>query len=328
MSAVTANDLAEKEVEPQGGNEYAIEVANLNKFYGPYHALRDISFNVRKGEILGFLGPNGAGKTTTMRILSGYMPPTSGSARIAGFDVFADSMQARRRIGYLPETVPLYTDMSVWDYLEFAAKLHHVREVEDAVERAMELVNLQDRADTQIGRLSKGYRQRVGIAQAIVHDPPVLILDEPTVGIDPIQVAQTRKLIRELGGNRTILLSTHILPEASMICERVVIIHEGRIAAQDRIENLSALLKGGKRMRLQVRGPAAEVTTRLRGISSLGDVRYEEPWHIVKYSSGQEPQAEITELLVRAGWTLLAMESVEMSLEDIFLQLTTEEANR
>ncbi len=304
-----------------------IRVEHLTRYYGRRCAVDDISFTVDKGEIVGFLGPNGAGKTTTMRIITGYLQPTRGDVWIGDHHMAMDSFAGRRLIGYLPEVTPLYTDMTTRAFLTYAARLRGLdaararRRVDEVVEQCA----LQEYVEVLLGKLSRGFRQRVGLAQAIIHDPPVLVLDEPTVGIDPIQVAQTRKLIRELGRDRTILLSTHILPEVSMICGRVIIIHKGKIAAQGRIENLSTLLKGGRRIRLRVRGPEAEVTDRLRRIGSLRSVRYEDPFHVVEFPAEAEPQVEITDLVVKEGWTLLTMESMEMSLEDIFLQLTAEQ---
>src|SRR5215470_3284480 len=223
-----------------------IEVERLTKSYGKNVAVNDISFSVEKGEILGFLGPNGAGKTTTMRILTGYLPATSGSARISGFDVFEQSMEVRRRIGYLPEVPPLYPDMTVRAYLEFVARIKGVAKSDIArrVEQACEMANITDKRGDLIKRLSRGYKQRVGLAQAIVHNPAVVILDEPTVGLDPKQIIEVRKLIKGLAGDHTIILSTHILPEVSMTCDRVVIINRGRIAAVDTPENLTTQLKG------------------------------------------------------------------------------------
>jgi ABC-2 type transport system ATP-binding protein len=304
-----------------------IKIEGLSKYYGNRLAVDDISFSVEKGEIVGFLGPNGAGKTTTMRIITGYLMPSEGQVWIGDYNMAAQSLQGRRLIGYLPELVPLYTDMTTRAYLEFTARLRGLEKqrTRRRVEEVVAQCALEEYVDVLLGKLSKGFKQRVGLAQAIIHDPEVLVLDEPTIGIDPIQVAQTRQLIRTLGQDRTILLSTHILPEVSMICERVIIIHEGKIVAQDRIENLSMLIKGGKRLRLKVKGPVDEVTDSLGGISAVREVHYEQPNHIVEFASDQEPQAEITEMLVRRGWTLLAMESAEMSLEDIFLQLTGEE---
>jgi len=304
-----------------------IRIENLTKYYGKRLAVNDISFNIEKGEIVGFLGPNGAGKTTTMRMLTGFLMPTSGDAWIADHNMATDSLAGRRLIGYLPEIVPLYTDMKTRSYLEFAGRIRGLdrstckRRVDEVVERC----GLEEYVDVLLNKLSKGYKQRVGLAQAIIHDPEVLILDEPTIGIDPIQISQTRNLISELGENRTILLSTHILPEVSMTCERVIIINQGKIVAQDRIENLSSLLKGGKYLRLKVQGPPEEVTASLAKIGAIEDVSYEEPFHMVKFGTESEPQAEITQSLLSKGWTLLSMESVEMSLEDIFLQLTSAE---
>ncbi len=254
-----------------------IRIANLVKNYGKRRAVDDITFTVEKGEIVGFLGPNGAGKTTTMRIVTGYLMPTSGDVRIAEHDMTTRSLEGRRLIGYMPEIVPLYTDMTTRAYLEYVGRLRGLdaRKAKARIESVVETCRLEEYIDVILGKLSKGFRQRVGLAQAIIHEPQVLILDEPTVGIDPIQVAQTRDLIRELGKEHTILLSTHILPEVSMICERVIIIHQGRIVAQDRIENLTALLKGGSRIRLRVQGPDEEVTRRLREIDGVQAVRFE-----------------------------------------------------
>ncbi len=326
MSAVTADDVAEKQVEPKDGSEYAIEVVDLNKFYGGFHALKDLSFNVRRGEVLGFLGPNGAGKTTTMRILTGYMPPTSGEAYVAGYDVFSESIHVRGHIGYLPDSVPLYTDMSVYDYLSFAARLHHVREVDDAVERAMELVNLEDRADTLIGKLSKGYRQRVGIAQAIVHEPDVLILDEPTIGLDPKQIIEVRDLIKTLGKEHTILLSTHILPEVSQTCSRVIIINNGAIVAEDSPQRLSARLRGAEQIYLQVAHPAPEIPRELEKIQGVLAVHaVENGAYEIETTLNTDRRTDIAEMTVGRGWGLLELRPLQLSLEDVFLQLTTEE---
>ena len=305
-----------------------IRIENLTKYYGKRLAVDDISFNVEKGEIVGFLGPNAAGKSTTMRIITGYLKPTRGDVWVADCNMITDSLDGRRIIGYLPEMVPLYTDMTTREYLVFVARLRGLdkRRTRVQVDAVVQICHLEDYVDVMLGKLSKGFRQRVGLAQAIIHEPEVLILDEPTIGIDPIQVAQTRELIKELGREHTILLSTHILPEVSMICERVIIIHEGRIVAEDRIENLSNILKGGNRIRLKVQGPAERVTDCLGKIEGSGEVRYEAPYHTVEFPSDQKPQARITQAIVQNGWTLLAMESVEMSLEEIFLQLTTEKA--
>jgi len=303
-----------------------IRIQNLTKYYGKRLAVDDISFNVEKGEIVAFLGPNAAGKTTTMRMITGYLMPTGGDVWIAGHNMASHSLEGRRLIGYMPEIVPLYTDMTTRSYLDFVARLRGLdkKRTKIRIDEVVEICHLEDYIDVILGKLSKGFRQRVGLAQAIIHDPGVLILDEPTIGIDPIQVAQTRGLIKELGKDRTILLSTHILPEASMICERVIIIHEGRIVAGDRIENLTTILKGGNRIRLKVQGPAEKVTTRLARIDCIQAVAYEKPFHLVEFPADQEPQAEITQAMVQSSWTLLSMEPVKMSLEEIFLQLTAE----
>ena len=304
-----------------------IDVQNLTKDYGTYLALRDVTFDVKKGEILGFLGPNGAGKTTTMRILTGYMPPTSGSARIANFDVFADSMEVRKRIGYLPETVPLYTEMSVWDYLDFAARLRDVSRRDEAIERAMDMVNIGDRADTLIGKLSKGYRQRVGLAQALVHNPEVLILDEPTVGLDPRQIIEIRNLIKSLAQEHTVILSTHILPEVSQTCSRVLIINEGKIVAEDTAERLSARVRGADRVFLQVVQSTPEISTELEKIKGVLGVKdgNEPGTYEIEMNTGSDRRADIAAMAVQRGWGVLELRPVGMSLEEVFLKLTTTE---
>jgi len=304
-----------------------IRVTNLTKFYGKRLAVDDISFEVGKGEIVGFLGPNAAGKSTTMRLLTGYLLPSRGEIEVAGCDMIGNSLEGRRQIGYLPEIAPLYLDMTMRAYLLYVARLRGLerRKAKSRLDEVVAACMLEEYLESSLGKLSKGFRQRVGLAQAIIHDPPVLILDEPTVGIDPIQVAQTRRLIRELGKDRTILLSTHILPEVSTICERVVIINAGRIVAQDRIEHLSSVLNGVRRLRINVQGPPERVSERLKQTDGVQAVSYEKPFHIVAYPADQQPQAKIMEAMARDGWTLLAMESIELSLEDIFLQLTAGE---
>ncbi|MFC2020874.1 ATP-binding cassette domain-containing protein [Chloroflexota bacterium] len=304
-----------------------IKVENLTKYYGERLAVDNISFNIGKGEIVGFLGPNAAGKTTTMRMLTGFLAPTHGEAWVADYNILSQSLEARRHIGYFAESVPLYTDMTVRSYLDFLAKLRGLdkNKIKTRIEDVVGICHLEEYIDVLIGKLSKGFRQRVGVAQAIIHEPQVLILDEPTVGIDPIQVAMTRQLIKELGKERTVLISTHILPEVSMTCERVIIIHEGKIMAEDSIENLSSLVSGTKRFRLEVQGPSKQVTERLRKLDGILRVRYDGSCYIVECSVGQDPRAKITEAMVKSGWTLLSLESVELSLEDIFLKLTTEE---
>jgi len=310
-----------------------IEVDHLTKSYGKNVAVNDISFNVGKGEILGFLGPNGAGKTTTMRILTGYLPATSGSARIASFDVFDQSMEVRRRIGYLPENPPLYPDMNVHAYLEFVARIKSVAgaDIPNRVERAMEMTNLTERRGELIKRLSRGFRQRVGIAQAIVHNPDVVILDEPTVGLDPKQIIEVRKLIKGLAGEHTIILSTHILPEASQTCDRVVIINRGRIAAVDTPENLTTQLKGSERVQMEVRGEEEalrEAIELVDGVTKLDIQVVEASDHlkaIVESEPGTDLRGKLAAAVIGKGLELLELKAVSLSLEDIFLQLTTEE---
>jgi len=304
-----------------------IKVENLTKYYGKRLALDDISFNIEKGEIVGFLGPNAAGKTTTMRILTGFLAPTQGNVWIAGHNILSHSLEARQHIGYLPEAVPLYTDMTVRSYLDFLARIRGLdkNKIKARMEEVVAMCHLEEYIDVIIGKLSKGFRQRVGVAQAIIHEPDVLILDEPTIGIDPIQVAMTRQLIRELGKGCTILLSTHVLPEVSMVCERVIIIHKGRIVAKDSIENLASMISGGKRIRLEVEGPPQKIAQHLRKIPGVIRVSREKSHYIVECTADQDPRSQIMATMVQGGWTLLSLDSVEMSLEEVFLKLTTEE---
>ncbi len=304
-----------------------IKVENLTKYYGARLAVDNISFSVDKGEIVGFLGPNAAGKTTTMRILTGFLAPTRGEAWVAGYNILTNSLEARQRTGYFAESVPLYTDMTVRDYLDFLAKIRGMNNnrIKTRIDDVVEICHLEEYIDVIIGKLSRGFRQRVGIAQAIIHEPEVLIMDEPTVGIDPIQVSMTRQLIKELGKERTVLLSTHILPEVSIICERVIIINEGKIVAEDSIENLSSVVSGVKRFRLEVDGPSKQIIERLRKLPGIVKIRYDGSNYIVECAAGQDPRSRISEAIIQSGWTLLSLEAIEMSLEDIFLKLTTEE---
>ena len=301
-----------------------IEVSNLTKYYGKRLAVDNISFNVEKGEIVGFLGPNAAGKTTTMRMITGFLGPSHGTVKIAGYDVLSHSLEARRQIGYLPEAVPLYSDMTIRSYLEYLARLRAVPadKLRGRVSDVIEQCHLQEYADVHIGKLSKGFRQRVGVAQAIVHEPQVLILDEPTIGIDPIQIASTRQLIRDLGKERTVLISTHILPEVSVICERVIIIDHGKIVAEDKIENLSSLVTGSRRIRLEVEGPTKKISEKLRSIKGVTRVSYQDSRFVVEYPATQDLRSKISQAVMQGGFTLLSSESVEMSLEDVFLKLT------
>jgi ABC-2 type transport system ATP-binding protein len=304
-----------------------IKVRNLTKYYGERLAVDNISFDIGKGEIVGLLGPNAAGKSTTMRILTGFLMPTKGDTWIADCNMVTNSLEGRKHIGYMPESVPLYTDMTVRDYLDFFARLRGVerQRARKRINDVVTLCHLEEYIDTIIGKLSRGFRQRVGLAQAIVHEPEVLILDEPTVGIDPIQISQTRSLIKELGKQHTILLSTHILPEVDLTCNRVIIIHNGKIIAEDRIENLSAIVKGAKRLRLEVKGPNDQIIKRLQRIDGVKRVSKEGNYLIVECPINIDPRGQITETIVKSGWTLLSIEAVDMSLEDIFLHLTTKE---
>ena len=308
-----------------------IQVSNLSKTYGSKVAVSDVTFDVKPGEILGFLGPNGAGKTTTMRILCGYLPPSSGKVLVAGHDIFQDSLQARRNIGYLPESVPLYPEMTVEGYLSFMCQIRGVPRASrgERLAKVMKLCHVDDVATTQIGKISKGYRQRVGIAQALVHDPPVVVLDEPTVGLDPKQINDARKLIKSLGGNHTVLLSTHILPEVGMTCNRVVIINDGRVVAEDTPENLTRRLRGSERVSLEVRGPSDTVRSALKRLPNVLDVSVVSadgrPRLLVDCAVGQDVREDLAAAIVGNGWGLLELRSVGMSLEEVFLKLTTRE---
>jgi len=303
-----------------------IRVEELTKDYGTRRAIDQITFEAEKGEILGFLGPNGAGKTTTMRILSGYMPPTSGKAEIAGFDVMEQSLEVRRRVGYMPETVPLYPDMTIFDYLKFMADLRHLADAEDRVDEVLEAIHLEDRADTYIGNLSKGMRQRVGLAQALLHQPDVLILDEPTIGLDPAQIIEVRNLIRELGRERTVLLSTHILSEAQQLCNRVLIINKGKIVVEDTPERLQSRLSGSRRVIVQVGGDADGLPEAIQAVPGVGRAfRTQDNNAEFETLPGEDPRPEVARALITTGYDLLEMRSVGLSLEEIFLQLTREQ---
>ena len=310
-----------------------IEVQHLTKRYGNVTAVDDVSFTVEKGEILGFLGPNGAGKTTTMRVLTGYMPATDGRARVAGFDVFDQPIESKRRTGYLPETPPLYPDMTVREYLDFVARLKGVpaNERKGRVDSVMARTRIADMATRHCGKLSKGYRQRVGLAQAIIHNPEVLILDEPTAGLDPKQIIETRQLVKELGGDHTVILSTHILPEVSQTCQRVVIINKGRVVAVDTPDNLTAKLRGSEAMYVEIDAPGTNAQTVLSGLPGVTRVnetptRAEHVAFEVQSAQGRDVRRDIAATVVRQGWGLLELRPMRMSLEEIFLSLTTEDA--
>lgn len=304
-----------------------IDVQGLTKHYGPVPAIRDLTFHARAGEIVGFLGPNGAGKTTTMRILTGFMPPTSGSARVAGFDVVDQSLEVRRRVGYLPETVPLYPEMTVFEYLAFMGALRRVPDLDDRIDEILEQVGLTERAESFIGNLSKGLRQRVGLAQALLHRPEVLILDEPTIGLDPAQIIEVRRIIQDLGRERTVLLSTHILSEAQQVCDRVLIINHGVIVAEDTPGNLQAQLAGAERLTVLAASTSADLIRLLEELPGVSAVRVggREGEVEVATAPGTDVRPLVARKVVEAGFDLLELRSAGISLEQIFLQLTREE---
>jgi ABC-2 type transport system ATP-binding protein len=308
-----------------------IEVEHLTKRYGPVTAVHDVSFQVGKGEILGFLGPNGAGKTTTMRVLTGYMPATEGRVRVAGYDVFEQPVEAKRRIGYLPETPPLYPDMTVREYLQFVARIKGVPAAsrKARVDQVMARTWVSDMAHRTCGKLSKGYKQRVGLAQAIIHNPDILVLDEPTAGLDPRQIIETRRLIKELAGDHTIILSTHILPEVSQTCDRVVIINKGRMVVEDTPANLTRRLRGSETIFVHVEGPrAADAATALSAVPGVVRVAPADntPGAFeVDSESGRDVRRDLARAVVLGGHDLLELRPLRVSLEEIFLSLITEE---
>lgn len=314
-----------------------IEVRNLTKRYGKARGIEDLTFTVGKGEILGFLGPNGAGKTTTMRIITGYLAATSGTVEVDGFSVFEDAMEARRKIGYLPENPPLYREMTVSSYLRFVSELKGIPKSrrQAAVGSAVEAAGIETVYNRVISNLSRGYRQRVGLAQALLGDPDVLILDEPTVGLDPRQIIEIRKLIRSLRGKHTIILSSHILPEVSMICNRVIIINNGRLVASDTPIGLSRRIKGSERIAVRVRGPRGEVVNTVRELPGVSSVSVETPDSaagerevllIVETEDSQDVREALFFAMASRSWPIVEMKAVDMSLEDVFLKLTTEES--
>src|SRR5512147_3134668 len=305
-----------------------VQVHGLTKDYGARRAIDNLTFDAEQGEIVGFLGPNGAGKTTTMRILTGYMPPTDGTATVAGYDVVEESLEVRRRVGYLPETVPLYTDMTALEYLKFMADLRRIPESEDRAYEVLEQVNLADRANSFIGNFSKGMRQRVGLAQSLIHRPEVLILDEPTIGLDPAQVVEMRNVIKEIGKDRTVLLSTHILSEAQNMCDRVLIINKGSIVAEDTPENLQSRLVGSQRVVLRVRGEADDLPVKISKIKGVNDVEAKPDGAVeFEFSAGQDVRPQVAKAVIQAGFDLLEMRPIGLSLEEIFLELTRENVN-
>ena len=311
--------------------DFIIEADNLTHYYGPQPAIENVDFKVKRGEILGFLGPNGARKTTTMRILTGYMPPTRGNVEIDGMDIVKDSLECRKKIGYLPETVPLHTDMTVKNYLTFMGSLRGMsrRSINDQINNVIEICRLQDYYKTIVGKLSKGYRQRVGIAQAILHEPEILVMDEPTIGIDPIQVVETRRLIQDIGKQQTVVLSSHILPEVSMVCGRVLIINQGQIVAEDTPDNLATRLQATQQILVEISTTSKKIQPILENIEGVTDVRRRRNTDNITFeitvADGYDVRDEISKIIIENDCSLLSMQLNSMSLEQIFLKLTTTE---
>jgi len=306
-----------------------IEVQQVTKRYGQHTALDRVSFSVAKGEVLAFLGPNGAGKTTTMRILTCFMPATEGTARVAGFDCADQPLEVKRRIGYLPETPPVYQELTVTEYLQFVGRLRGLsgKPLIASIQREIERLRLGTVQHRLIGNLSRGYRQRVGLAQALLHDPPILILDEPTVGLDPKQIIEIRELIKNLAGSHSVILSTHILPEATAVCQRVVIISGGRIVAEDTPEQLSARLRQSEKISLTLKSPAADTDSRLKAVQGVQNVFTSGApgTFLLECELGRDVREEVARVAVTSGWGLLELKAISMTLEDVFLQLTRDE---
>jgi ABC-2 type transport system ATP-binding protein len=311
-----------------------IEVEHVSKIYNGRKAVDDISFRVERGEILGFLGPNGAGKTTSMRILTCYMPSTEGTARVAGYDVFEESIEVRKRIGYLPENPPVYPEMTVESYLNFVAKIKGTRANirKSQVDEAIGKCSLGEVRKRIIGRLSKGFKQRVGLAQALLNNPEVLILDEPTIGLDPKQIHEVRALIKSLAGTHTVILSTHILPEVSMTCSRVVIINQGKVVAMDTPEGLAHQMKGAERVSLTIEGPVGAVREKILSIEGVLSVQADttsenHSTYSVECKLNSDLRRVLAATVVSQGWGLLDLRAISLSLEDVFINLTTQESH-
>jgi ABC-2 type transport system ATP-binding protein len=310
-----------------------ISVENLTKYYGVKKAVDNISFNVKKGEILGFLGPNAAGKTTTMRVITCYLSASAGTVKVGDYNIFENPIEVKRMIGYMPENPPLYTDMTVQSYLEFVGMIKGLsrKGLNDGVKRVMHVTAIEHVKERITGKLSKGYRQRVGLAQALIHNPEILILDEPTAGLDPKQIIETRELIKSLAGKHTIVVSTHILPEVSMTCERVLIINEGKIVAEDTIDNLQHRIRGSETILIEVEGPKSEILETLKKIEGISDVKFQktkgENIHIfhIEAKSSDRARATLARAIISKNWNLYEMKTIGMSLEDIFLKLTTKD---
>lgn len=306
-----------------------IEVQNITKRYGHHTAIDRVTFSVAKGEVLAFLGPNGAGKTTTMRILTCFMPATEGTARVAGFDCADQPLEVKRRIGYLPETPPVYQELTVTEYLTFVGRLRGMtgRNLSSALDQSIGRLELGAVRHRLIGNLSRGYRQRVGLAQALLHDPPVLILDEPTVGLDPKQIIEIRELIKSLAGTHSVILSTHILPEATAVCQRVVIISGGRIVAEDTPEQLSARLRHSEKISVTLKTPSPDCEVKLRAIPGILNIFPGQTAgnYLIECALGQDLRDEIARCVVSNHWGLLELRTISMTLEDVFLKLTRHE---
>jgi len=325
------NKAGKQQEQDRGGGKGGpmIEVRGLTKYYGPHPAVIDVSFTVAEGEIVAFLGPNGAGKTTTMRVLTAYLPPTFGDVKVAGYDVVENSLDVRRNVGYLPEHIALYPEMRVRQYLAYCGQLQGLRgqKLREAIDRVIDTCGLEERADSIIGTLSLGYRQRVGLAQALIHDPPVLILDEPTIGLDPNQIREVRSLIKSLGGQHTIMLSTHILPEAQMTCERVIIINRGRIVAEDTVENLTAQIRQTETVFVRLGSEPGNIASKILDIPAVTAVRPGDERNTLLIDSqvGADVRADVARMIVEAGLDLLELRPVELTLEEVFRELTMEE---
>jgi ABC-2 type transport system ATP-binding protein len=306
-----------------------IRVKSLCKDFGSRRAVDDLSFHAEKGEILGFLGPNGAGKTTTMRMLTGYMPPTSGTASIGGFDVMENSLDVRKLVGYMPESVPLYNDMTLMEYLTYMGEFHRIPDLDDRVDEVLEKVHLDDRAGGYVGNLSKGMRQRLGLAQAILHRPEVLILDEPTIGLDPAQIIEVRNIIREIGKDHTVMLSTHILTEVQQVCNRVIIINKGRIVAEDTPTGLQERITGADRVQVKVKGDAKDLLPLITPLAGVIGAEVKSGDEIeISMAAGHDVRPQIASTIVKNNIGLLEMKANNLSLEDIFMQLTQDDPSQ
>lgn len=312
-----------------------IEVKNLTKRYGPTVAVDNVSFNAKAGEVLGFLGPNGAGKTTTMRVLTCYLSADEGNATVDGYDVFDQSVEVRKRIGYLPESAPLYLDMGVIDYLKFIAQVRDIpkSQRQQRTKEVIDICGLESVIQKDVGELSKGFRQRLGLAQCLIHNPPILIMDEPTSGLDPNQIIEIRNLIKEIGKEKMIIFSTHILPEVSATCSRILIINNGKIVANGSPESLAERAKGGEVVDITIRGPADEIESKLQDLNFVNEFdRVNTVDGLLSYriasEKGTNAAEELFQFVVQNGWSLTELRQESVSLEDVFRELTGESVNK